>query len=281
MSANPKFITPSSDYHVVQKGETLDSVSKKYSLSSEKLKLFNDLKSTDIYVGQKLYLYPKQRKKSDFVTVRKIPKTGFHIVKPRETVHRIAKMYDVSVFDILDFNDLNTYKLKTGTRIKLRESKAEYSKESIEKTKEIPQNISKSKHSIKEKSKIVQEAEKLFIPVKGTVTSEFGIRNGRPHKGIDIAASVGDPIHACLSGKVVYVGTQRGYGNVIILEHQNYVMSVYAHNETNFVRLGDRIKRGQPIASVGQTGTSSGPHLHFEYRVKGKAIDPRKVLLNL
>ena len=58
-------------------------------------------------------------------------------------------------------------------------------------------------------------------------------------------------------------------------------MTIYAHNETNLVRLGEKVKQGQPIATVGETGTTSGPHLHFEYRVKGKAINPRDVLPNL
>ena len=101
------------------------------------------------------------------------------------------------------------------------------------------------------------------------------------HKGIDIAASIGEPVYAVLNGTVAFAGTQRGYGNVIILEHKGYVMTIYAHNETNLVRLGEKVKQGQPIATIGETGTTSGPHLHFEYRVKGKAINPRDVLPNL
>jgi len=103
------------------------------------------------------------------------------------------------------------------------------------------------------------------------------MRDGKPHKGIDVAAEIGAPIHAAMSGKVVYVGTQRGYGNVIILEHENYVMTVYAHNETNLVRLDDIVNSGQPIATVGETGTTTGPHLHFEYRVQGRAVNPREI----
>jgi murein DD-endopeptidase MepM/ murein hydrolase activator NlpD len=68
---------------------------------------------------------------------------------------------------------------------------------------------------------------------------------------------------------------------VVILEHDDYVMTVYAHNETNLVRLGEIVKQGQPIATLGNTGSTDGPHLHFEYRVQGKAIDPRQVLPGL
>lgn len=112
----------------------------------------------------------------------------------------------------------------------------------------------------------------------GTITSRFGMRDGKPHKGVDIHLPIGEAVYAVLDGKVVFSGQQRGYGNVIVLEHDNYVMTVYAHNESNLARLGDMVKRGQPIATIGNTGNSTGPHLHFEYRVRGKALDPEQVL---
>ncbi|OPX28661.1 MAG: hypothetical protein B1H06_02865 [Candidatus Cloacimonas sp. 4484_143] len=271
MSSNPKYLTFSDDYHIVKKGETLTSIGQKYSISVEKLKLFNNLESDRIFVGQKIYLYPREQKKSEYVTVRSIPKKGYHLVKPKETIYRLAKMYDVSIFDLLDFNDLHSLELTPGMKLWLKDQ----GKSSQPKTE-----ITKKRKKEKPKKSIISKItrKKLFLPVKGTVTSEFGMRNGRPHKGIDIATSTGEPIYAALDGKVVFAGTQRGYGNVIILEHDDYVMTVYAHNEANLVRLGDNVKRGQPIASVGQTGTATGPHLHFEYRLKGKAINPRDLL---
>ena len=161
----------------------------------------------------------------------------------------------------------------------LKSSKKEISKQQITQKQEAgkkEKQITTPKEKKLEKNN--KTKQKIFVPVKGEVTSEFGMRNGRPHRGIDIAASKGAPIHACLPGKIVFVGTQRGYGNVIIIEHENFIMSVYAHNETNFVRLGETVKKGQPIATVGETGIATGAHLHFEYRVKGKAINPREVL---
>ncbi len=282
LSSNPVYYTPSQDYHIVRKGETLHSISNKYSLPVERIKLFNNLRSDRIFVGQKIYLYPKPAGKHEFVTVRKIPKTGYHLVRQKESIHRIAKMYDLSVFDILDFNDLNTFSLKAGMKLWLisREPKT-VTQESKKITKPLAIDMEIKKEIKKPGQKIIHTKKDLFIPANGTVTSEFGIRNGRPHKGIDIAGSVGDPIYAALNGKVAYVGTQRGYGNVVILEHDNYIMTVYAHNETNLVRLGETVKRGQPIATLGKTGTTTGPHLHFEYRIKGKAINPREVLPEL
>lgn len=118
----------------------------------------------------------------------------------------------------------------------------------------------------------------LVMPVEGQVTSEFGVRNGRPHKGIDIGAKIGTPVYAVLDGVVVFSGVQSGYGNVVVLEHPDFVMTVYAHNDKNLVQVNDVVKKGQVIAHLGNTGNSSGPHLHFEYRIKGTAINPRKVL---
>ena len=270
-SSRPLYQTPSQDYHIVQKGETLYSISEKYSIPAEKLKLFNNLKTDRIFEGQKIYLYPRQKKKSDFVTVRSIPKEGFHIVKSKETIFRISKMYNLDILDIMDYNDLHGLELKTGMKLWLREQVVELRDKIVSKDVDFPKTKEPDK-------KVILSQAKIFLPVKGVVTSEFGMRDGRPHKGIDIGSERGEPVFAALDGKVVFAGTQRGYGNVVILEHDNFTMTVYAHNESNLVRLGENVKKGQPIATVGQTGNATAPHLHFEYRVEGKAIDPRTVL---
>lgn len=273
MSSNPRYVTFSEDYHIAEKEETLSSIAQHYSISTEKLKLFNNLKDDRIFPGQKIYLYPRHEKKSEYVTVRVIPKQGYHIVKPKESIYRLAKMYNLNIFDLMDFNDLHSLELKPGMKLWLRAP-----------TKQLKPEIAiiskPDKKEEKSAKPIIAKSGKtdLFLPVKGVVSAEFGIRNGRPHKGIDIATEAGEPIYAAMAGKVVFNGLQRGYGNVVILEHADFVMTVYAHNETNLVRLGEKVSKGQPIATVGQTGTATGPHLHFEYRVNGKAIDPRQVL---
>ncbi|MGC9361975.1 MAG: M23 family metallopeptidase, partial [Candidatus Syntrophosphaera sp.] len=88
----------------------------------------------------------------------------------------------------------------------------------------------------------------------------------------------GTPVKAVLDGVVVFSGVQGGYGNVVVLEHPDFVMTVYAHNEKNLVKVDDEVKQGDEIATMGSTGQTTGSHLHFEYRLKGKAINPRKVL---
>ncbi len=279
LSANPKYFTPSKKYHYVKKGETLKDIGEKYSISVEKLKLFNDLSSDKIFVGQKIYLLPKPQQKSEFVTVRSIPKCKYHLVKPRESIYRISKMYDLGILEIVEFNNLYSLSLNAGQKVWLEAGHLEVPFEDNEEIKE-PVGIQKDS-IIFEDRKIPEKPvfqNDLFLPVKGNVTSEFGMRDGRQHKGIDISGAIGEPVYAVLSGKVAFAGTQKGYGNVVILEHENYVMTIYAHNEMNLVRLGEEVKKGQPIATLGDTGTTTGPHLHFEYRKKGKAIDPREVL---
>lgn len=117
-------------------------------------------------------------------------------------------------------------------------------------------------------------------PLKaGVVSSEYGRRWGRRHDGIDIAADEGDLVHAAAPGEVIYSGDGlRGYGNVVILRHDEKTTTLYAHNSALRVRKGDKVAGGDLIATVGSTGRSTGPHVHFELRRENKALNPRKLL---
>lgn len=118
-------------------------------------------------------------------------------------------------------------------------------------------------------------------PLKaGIVSSEFGKRWGKRHEGIDIAADEGVPILASAGGTVIYADDKlRGYGNVVILRHDDATTTLYAHNQKLLVQKGQQVKAGEQIAALGSTGHSTGPHVHFEIRVKGKAVNPRKKLI--
>jgi lipoprotein NlpD len=108
--------------------------------------------------------------------------------------------------------------------------------------------------------------EKLRWPVQGVLYSRFGVRQGQRHDGIDIAAPEGTPIGAAAAGTVVYAGSQAGYGSIVILRHDGGLLTLYAHASALLVHQGDRVAPGQPIAKVGRSGRTSGPHLHFEVR---------------
>lgn len=116
-------------------------------------------------------------------------------------------------------------------------------------------------------------------PCKGTFTSGFGSRGGRNHNGIDIAAPVGTPIYASLDGRVIFSGWNNGgFGNLVKLQHQDGSETWYAHNSRLLVSTGQTVPQGHPIAEMGSTGRSSGPHLHFEIHISGRAVNPMSYL---
>jgi lipoprotein NlpD len=107
------------------------------------------------------------------------------------------------------------------------------------------------------------------------VSSPFGQRQGRVHEGIDFAAPTGTSIFAARDGTVLYAGDAvRGYGNMVVLQHDADLLSVYAHSSVLLVHIGDRVHLGQEIARVGQSGRATAPHLHFEVRKGQVPQDP-------
>ena len=115
----------------------------------------------------------------------------------------------------------------------------------------------------------------LIWPLHGTVTSEFGPRWGGFHPGIDIAAPYGAPIHAAKAGVVILASYYGGYGNFVLIDHGNGLVTGYAHQSSMAVSQGQNVSQGQVIGYEGSTGYSTGPHLHFEVRVNGTASNPR------
>ena len=117
-------------------------------------------------------------------------------------------------------------------------------------------------------------------PINARMTSSFGMRYHpilhvtRLHAGVDFGAPVGSTIHAAADGVVISARQMRGYGNVVIIDHGGGISTVYAHCSRFMVGAGQRVTRGQPIAAVGSTGLSTGPHLHFEVRVNGRPVNP-------
>jgi murein DD-endopeptidase MepM/ murein hydrolase activator NlpD len=119
----------------------------------------------------------------------------------------------------------------------------------------------------------------------GWITSRFGWRispyHGRRkmHEGVDVAAPYGTPVYATADGLITYAGVKGGFGKVIAVDHGYGVQTYFGHNSKILVRRGEKVKRGQIIARVGSTGRSTGPHVHYEVRVNGVAVDPNPYLL--
>ncbi len=131
---------------------------------------------------------------------------------------------------------------------------------------------------------LVRGTGRLILPVNGPITSLFGWRvhpiygSRRFHTGIDFGAPTGTPVRAADRGTVIYAGWYGGYGYTVIINHGGGITTLYAHNSRITVGVGQTVQRGQTIAAVGSTGLSTGPHLHFEVRVNGQPVDPRRYL---
>lgn len=114
----------------------------------------------------------------------------------------------------------------------------------------------------------------LDWPLRGVLYARFGKKGREPHDGIDLAAPMGTPVKTSQEGEVLYAGEQRGYGLIVIIRHTERLITLYAHNRDLRVKSGQKVRRGQVIATVGESGKTSGPQLHFEVRVDGKPVDP-------
>lgn len=126
-------------------------------------------------------------------------------------------------------------------------------------------------------------AEEFVWPVSGRISSRFGFRNvsvggNRNHGGVDIAAGSGTPVRASRSGTVTFSGWRGAYGYVIFLDHGDGSETRYAHLSVLHAPAGQAVRQGDVIGLVGSTGASTGPHLHFEIRQHGVALDPLRLL---
>jgi len=121
---------------------------------------------------------------------------------------------------------------------------------------------------------------RFIQPAQGILTSGYGWRWGRMHRGIDIAGPVGTPILASAAGEVVFSGWNNGgYGNLVEIRHQDGTITRYAHNSQLLVSVGQAVRQGDAIALMGSTGYSTGPHCHFEIILPGKgAVNPIALL---
>lgn len=123
----------------------------------------------------------------------------------------------------------------------------------------------------------------LAWPCTGTITTEFGTKRSwdpysTAHTGMDIGVSYGTAIHAAASGTVIIAGTYGGYGNCVAISHGNGLVTLYGHNSSLCVSVGDKVKKGDVIAKAGSTGFSTGVHCHFEVQKNGTPVNPRKYL---
>lgn len=236
----PAVVAPvQQSFYEVKTGDTLSDIARKNALSIETLAAANSLPDRDnIKVGQ----------------ILKVPSDcTIHHVQPGETLWDIARMYRVDVNVIAARNGLsNLNNIIVGQKLF------------------IPLGV----QGIESLSSRGTAAWPLSWPLVGAVTSPFGIREGRPHEGIDIAAEEGAPIRAAASGRVVFAGPRGTYGLAVIIDHGGGVRTLYAHCSKVLVSEGSTVNPATVIALAGNTGNSRGPHLHLEVLKNGIPMDP-------
>jgi murein DD-endopeptidase MepM/ murein hydrolase activator NlpD len=202
------------------------------------------------------------------------PPGTWHVVKAGETPAQIAKDAGIPLEDLLEINGLRRGQpLEPGRLVFVLSPRTLGGKPAV--PEQTPVTVTAGGEEPMLPSAKSDKAPLRWPMAAPVLTSLFGKRWGREHEGIDLSAPVGTPVLAAAEGEVLYAGNQvRGYGNMVVLQHAGDMLTVYAHNSVLLVKTGDRVSLGKPIAKVGSTGHSTGPHLHFEVRRGENPQDP-------
>ncbi len=194
-----------------------------------------------------------------------------HTVQPGETLWRIGQTYGVSVAEIALANGLSdATKIAVGQRLFIPGAAKPAPKPAV--------GTPEPKPEPPKVTPIPQGKARLRWPLIGVLYAKFGKRGESNHEGIDLSAPEGSIIAAAADGTVLFAGFQRGYGELVILDHGAGLLTIYAHNQENLVQDGAKVGAGDPIARVGPGTRTSGPHLHFEVRDGRIPKDPLEYL---
>lgn len=237
--------------YTVQSGDTISSISKKFGLTN-----ISTLIGVNA-IGNARLLRPKQQ-----LTIPSLDGL-FHIIKSGESLASISQHYDITLENIIDANDLTTDSLVVGQKLFI--PGAHLDSQSLKKA--------------------LGELFSAPLSVKWRVSSPFGYRadpftGARSfHTGIDLVVPAGTPVKSALGGRVGAVGYSNVYGNYVIIKHSNGYQTLYAHLKyTAKVKSGQVISQGVTVGYVGNTGYSTGAHLHFSVYKNGKLVNPRTIL---
>lgn len=235
----------------IEKGDTLCKIARQNNVQLEDLLAINNLKdSTVLEIGRTI----------------KIPATlnKIYVVVPGDTLSKVAEICEVSMEELSDANlNLNPDKLEVGDYLR------------------IPANTStvNGLNGVSvEPSRGKTAGGNLSWPVNGEISSFYGNRKNGFHHGIDIVGKIGTSIHSAADGKVIFVGWKSVYGRTVIIDHLDGKQTLYAHAQGYLVKKGQNVERGEEIATIGLTGVTTGPHVHFEVRSGKKVYNPMDYL---
>jgi len=191
-----------------------------------------------------------------------------HRVERGESLYRIGKAYGVSAEALAKANGIkDASRIEIGQMITVPNARRDLPVRVI-----TPEQARADRPTLPE---LPSGASPFLWPVDaGVLSSPFGARGDSHHDGVDISTPEGTAVHAARAGRVLYSDQLRGYGNLIIIEHDDGYATVYAHNRDNRARTGATVRQGDVIATVGRSGKTSGPNLHFEIRKDNIARNP-------
>lgn len=208
-----------------------------------------------------------------------------HVVKPGQTLYRIARAYELTADELMAANGISDPRtLAVGQELLIPGATAAVDVDAPPPSGTTARPPEPKRPAEVKTASAQPRAEEpgppdprkgtLSWPLRGVLYGRFGKKGKEPHDGVDLAAPAGTPVKTAAPGKVLYAGEQRGYGLLVIVEHQGELMTLYAHNRDLRVKTGQQVRAGQVIATVGNSGRTSGPHLHFEVRKNGMPVDP-------
>ncbi|MGV3523597.1 MAG: peptidoglycan DD-metalloendopeptidase family protein [Candidatus Sericytochromatia bacterium] len=249
--------------YIAREGDTIEKISHKFHVSPNTIIKNNEPSKIDDILAPGTHL-----------TI--LPVDGIaHPVEKHDTLAELAKRYKVGIQDIVEANELDNPHMITEKQKIIIPNATELKRRPKPKPKTLAQALNQARTGQTPALAKTQTGRRLSWPAAGIVSSNYGWRWFRMHNGMDVAGPVGTPIKAAKEGRVVYSGWMGGYGYAIDIDHGNGVRTRYGHCSALNVQAGQYVHRGQMIGSMGSTGHSTGPHLHFEVHVNGSAIDPR------
>lgn len=270
--------------HIVLKGDTLYSVSKRYNVPLQDIAVINAMSAPfTLEIGSRI----------------DIPAPQTYKVREGDTLYSISRLFDASMSDIASQNNLRApYSIREGQSLRisgLHVSSGSARSASDESSSDGGYDITpSSKPARKQASRVstksvptkitartpARSSSQFLSPVRGRVISSYGPKaDGLHNDGINIAAPKGAPVRAAENGVVVYAGSElKGSGNLVLVRHEDRWMTAYAHMDKIMAKRGAVVKRGETLGTVGQTGSVDSPQLHFELRRGTQAINPSRYM---
>ncbi len=301
VSTPPAHLHKAKGYIEVQRGDTVYAIARRFNVAPADVIDKNDLKKPyELKVGQVLKLpdgaagiavdAPSRTLAATqpVSTRRVVAQDKLYQVRGGDTLYSISRSTGVPVANIASANRLRApYALDVGQQLLIPQaptgaavtaSRAAPAKTATAPAADLGEIAREASYTAP--AKAASSASLFEWPVRGAIISEYGSGNlGRRNDGVNIAAPVGAPVRAAADGQVVYRGSElEGFGNLLLIKHQDGFVTAYAHNDAMLVKKGDQVRKGQMIAKVGATGAVTTSQLHFEIRQESQAIDPVALL---